>query len=320
MIPNQMIPFKTNTFWILLGLNMVIQLSCTQEKRESEKSFNAIITANDCWTGAPANQIPVNNYGLLIRYGRNLIENTAYYLGPNGKLQHSTNGLNCQNCHLEAGTKPWGNNYGAVASTYPKFRDRSGSIESIEKRVNDCLERSLNGQALNNNSKEMKAIVSYIKWLGIDIAKKTKPKGSGIMQLPFLSRAADPNKGKYVYTTTCERCHGKTGLGQMNPDNTSYLYPPLWGNKSYNTGAGLFRLSRFAGFVKNNMPNPVNYHTPQLSDEQAWDVAAYVNSQPRPNYNVKNDWPDKKKKPFDHPFGPYVDGLSEKEHKYGPWH
>ncbi len=294
-------------------------LSCNNVEREENKPVLTNIESADCWTGAPANQIPVDKSGELIRYGRSLIENTAYYLGPNGKIQHSTNGMNCQNCHLEAGTKPWGNNFGAVASTYPKFRDRSGSLESIEKRVNDCIERSLNGHALMNNSKEMKSIVSYIKWLGAGVIKGTIPKGSGIMQLTYLQRAADPLKGKFIYTGTCEKCHGKNGNGQLNPDNSTYLYPPLWGNKSYNTGAGLYRLSRFAGFVKNNMPNPVNYHTSQLTDEQAWDVAAYVNSQPRPNYNVQKDWPDKSKKPFDHPFGPYSDGMSEKEHKYGPW-
>ena len=83
----------------------------------------------------------------IIRYGRQLISNTAYYLGPKGKVAFMSNGMNCQNCHLNAGTKPFGNNYSAVASTYPKFRERSGGIENIYKRVNDCFERSLNGQA-----------------------------------------------------------------------------------------------------------------------------------------------------------------------------
>lgn len=291
--------------------------SCNTDKR-ADLTIIQKDTA-DCWTGASANQIPVDSSGDLIRYGRTLIEKTAYYLGPKGTVAHMSNGMNCQNCHLDAGTKPWGNNYGAVASTYPKFRDRSGSVESIEKRVNDCIERSLNGHALDTGSKEMRSIVAYIKWLGSDIKKGTKPKGSGIIELKHLSRAADPAKGQLVYTGTCEKCHGKNGEGQINTDQATYLYPPLWGNNSYNTGAGLFRLSRFAGYVKNNMPNPTNYHNPQLTDEQAWDVAAFVNSQPRPVKDLSKDWPNIKKKPFDHPFGPYADNKSEAEHKYGPW-
>ena len=102
----------------------------------------------------------------LIIYGQELIAHTSKYLGPKGSVAQITNGMNCQNCHLQAGAKAWGNNYAAVFSTYPKFRDRSGQIESIYKRVADCMERSLNGTAVDSNSREFKAIYAYIKWLG----------------------------------------------------------------------------------------------------------------------------------------------------------
>jgi thiosulfate dehydrogenase len=231
-----------------------------------------------------------------------------------------TNGMNCQNCHLDGGTLPFANNYSAVVSTYPKFRDRSGSVESIPKRVNDCMERSLNGKALDTNSNEMKAILAYMHWLGDDVPKGKKPKGSGIMDLPFLDRPADTAKGRVVYMTNCISCHGATGSGQMNPEGYGYTYPPLWGKNSYNSGAGLFRISRFAGYVKNNMPfEKVDYLHPLLSDEEAWDVAAFVNSMPRPKMNLSKDWPDISKKPVDHPFGPYTDEFSEAQHKYGPF-
>ena len=301
---------------ILFLITVVFFGAC---RTATEKNISYIDTTANCWTGAGVYQIPVDKKGELIRYGRELIANTAVYLGPKGKVAAISNGMNCQNCHLEAGTKPWGNNYGAVAATYPKFRERSGTKESIVKRVNDCLERSLNGQALDSNSREMKAFVAYIKWLGAEVPKGTKPKGSGIIDLPFLARAASPSNGKIVFVTHCEKCHGKNGEGQINPDQVTYVYPPLWGTHSYNIGAGLYRLSRFAGFVKNNMPNPVNYHHPVLTNEEAWDVAAFVNSQPRPGKDISKDWPRMAGKPFDHPFGPYADTLSEAHHKYGPW-
>lgn len=310
---------KANGLFILLRIIILCMVVYFIYKRDDRKVVIVQDPPADCWTGAGANQIPVTAEGELIRYGRDLIENTSQYFGPKGTVAHTSNGMNCQNCHLEAGTKPWGNNYGAVASTYPRFRARSGSIESIEKRVNDCFERSLNGKAIDSSSKEMRAIIAYIQWLGNDVPKGTKPKGSGIMELTHLSRAADPVKGKTVYINTCERCHGKNGEGQINIDGNGYTYPPLWGNNSYNNGAGLFRLSKLAGYVKNNMPNPLNYHKPQLNDEEAWDVSAYVNSQPRPTKDLSKDWPDIKTKPFDHPFGPYADGGSEGGHKYGPW-
>lgn len=253
-------------------------------------------------------------------YGNEIVANTARFFGPEGQIAHLTNGMNCQNCHLDAGKREWGNNYSAVFSTYPKFRDRSGSIESIPKRVNDCFERSLNGKGLDTNSKEMQAIVAYIRWLGKEVPKGKKPAGSGIVNLPFMDRAASPEKGALVYTAKCQSCHGADGQGQIDPTTYGYAYPPLWGDHSYNTGAGMFRLSRLAGYVRDNMPfNQSSHGAPALTNEEAWDVAAFVNSQPRPVKDISGDWPDISKKPLDHPFGPYADGFSEQQHKYGPF-
>src|SRR6516225_1175414 len=100
------------------------------------------------WHAPDSLSIPKTEEGRLISYGRELIKHTSIYLGPKGKVMHTTNGMNCQNCHLEAGTKFFGNNYSAVAATYPRLRDRSGMVESVEKRVNDCIERSLNGTSI----------------------------------------------------------------------------------------------------------------------------------------------------------------------------
>jgi thiosulfate dehydrogenase len=302
----------------VLGLAITLLLSHTScDSSDQKKSEEKSSEKESVWRGWNKYQIKPSDS--LARYGRELIENTSYYLGPKGKVAAVTNGMNCQNCHLDGGTLPWANNYGAVASTYPKFRDRSGSIETIPKRVNDCMERSLNGKTLDTNSRELKAIVAYIHWLGDDVPKGKKPKGSGIMELKYLDRAADPDKGRLVYQNKCQSCHGVDGQGQINADGYGYTYPPLWGAHSYNSGAGLFRMSRFAGYVKNAMPLGVDYKTTQLTDEEAWDVAAFVNSQPRPSKDLSNDWPDISKKPVDHPFGPYADGFSEQQHKYGPF-
>jgi thiosulfate dehydrogenase len=256
----------------------------------------------------------------LILLGRDIIVHTANYFGPKGKVKaNATNGMNCQNCHLDAGTKVFGNNYGSVFSTYPKYRARSGSIENIYKRVNDCFERSLNGQPLDTASREMQAIKAYINWLGKDVAKGEKAKGSGFKDIAFLTRAADASNGKIVYQAKCTSCHQQNGQGLMNAEGIAYTYPPLWGQYSYNVGAGLYRMSNFAKYVKYNMPLGADFENPQLSDEEAWDVAAFVNSQPRPNKDLSKDWPNKEEKPFDHPFGPYADKFSEHQHKFGPY-
>jgi thiosulfate dehydrogenase len=261
------------------------------------------------WQAPDSTQIPATPRGDSIRYGRELIRNTAYYLGPKGTVQTISNGMNCQNCHLDAGTKFYGNNFSAVAATYPKFRARSGTIETIEKRINDCIERSLNGQPLDLNSHEILAIKSYILWVGLNVAKDESPQGSGLMTVPFLDRAANPAKGKELYATKCVACHGAQGTGVLKPDSSGYVFPPLWGDNSFNVSAGLYRLTRMAGYIKANMPQTATSET-QLTDED---------TQPRPIKKFVDDWPDIKQKPIDHPFGPYDDEFTESQHKLGPF-
>lgn len=315
-----MLHIKTILFlFAAFFVTAVLHFGCADN--DNRKTLVDSTFAETVWTGAPAAEIPyyTRKDGPQIWYGHELVAHTAKYLGPKGTVMQITNGMNCQNCHLDAGTKPWGNNYGAVYTTYPKLRERSGSVESIYKRVNDCIERSLNGKALDTSSKEMQAIYSYIKWLGEGLPKGFKPKGTGIEDLPYMERPADPLKGKVVFTEKCVRCHGADGQGVFTPEGNMYQYPPLWGQHSYTVGAGLYRLSRFAGYVKNNMPFETTFHAPVLSNEEAWDVAAFVNTQPRPTVDYSKDWPNIGKKPIDHPFGPYSDTFSERQHKFGPF-
>lgn len=271
------------------------------------------------WKAANTSLIEDSLLRVKVEYGKELIAHTAKFLGPNGTIAKLSNGMNCQNCHLDAGTATFGNNYGSVASTYPKFRARSGSVEDIYKRINDCFERSLNGKSLDTNSNEMQAIKAYIEFIGSNVNKGEKAEGSGLKEIKYLGRAANPENGKLVYVTKCQSCHQKNGEGTLTVDKTEYTYPPLWGNHSYNDGAGLYRISNFAKYVKSNMPLGATHENPQLSDEETWDVAAFVNAQSRPHKNASKDWPDISKKPIDHPFGAYADGFSEKQHKFGPF-
>lgn len=311
--------------WFLYLIFLVVAIVFIRDMTTSQQKQPQIISEQkqpDYWS-APSiysDNTTTGEQRKMVIYGQDLIANTSKYFGPNGSINQISNGMNCQNCHLDAGTRLWGNNYGAVASTYPKFRERSGTIESIPKRVNDCFERSLNGKAIDTTSFEMKSIVAYIQWLGQEVKKGEKPNGAGITDLTYLDRAASPAKGEIVYSQKCQSCHAANGEGLKQFNEISYAYPPLWGKHSYNSGAGLFRLSRFAGYVKDNMPfNQAKHDAPVLTDEEAWDVAAFVNAQPRPKADLTKDWPNVSAKPFDHPFGPYTDGFSEAQHKFGPF-
>lgn len=308
---------------ILLGLIIgVVILSklLSRSSRQQNISYVTLDTsASQAWHAPSIYAIPVSEEGNLIRYGRELISNTSKFLGPKGLVASVSNGMNCQNCHIDAGAKSYGNAFSAVASIYPTYRPRSGIVESIEFRINDCMMRSLDGETIDSLGQEMRAMVAYLKWIGKDVPKGVKPPGAGTVELPYLERAADPEKGRAVYETRCQSCHGINGQGIWNADSSGFIYPPLWGPKSYNNGAGLYRLTRFAGYVKYSMPFGASHENPQLSNEEAWDVSAFVNSQPRPQKFFKNDWPDITKKAIDFPYGPYADSFSEKQHKYGPF-
>ncbi len=271
------------------------------------------------WRPADINAVQDESLKKKLAYGKELVMHTSRYLGPNGSVAKISNGMNCQNCHLEAGTKIFGNNYGSVSTTYPKFRPRSGTIENIYKRVNDCIMRSLNGHELDSLSDEMQSIAAYINFIGSNVEKGKKAEGAGLKDLAYLDRAADPKQGETTYTIKCQRCHQSNGEGLMANDGSEYLYPPLWGAHSFNDAAGLYRIGSFARFVKCNMPQGVSHDNTELTDEESWDVAAYVVSRPRPHLAVPKDWPDKSKKPIDHPFGPFADPFPETVHKYGPF-
>ncbi len=319
---------KTNRFIVLFTVFIAIiaMQDCSRSyrhRKQTEKNFEAYLaaeTTDTVWRGWNKYQIPFySDSGKLIWYGHELIANTAYYLGPKGIVAHTTNGMNCQNCHLDGGTIPYGNNFGKVYATYPQFRARNNRTQNIYDRINDCFERSLNGQPLDSNTHEMRALYAYIKWLGEEVPKGVVKKGTGIMKLRYLNRAADPVAGKKVYQTKCQSCHGDHGQGQKDPGSPVYSYPPLWGKHSYNDGGGLYRIGNFAGFVKNNMPYGTGYHNPVLTTEEAWDVAAFVNSRPRPHKDQQTDWKNTGGKPIDFPFGPYTDPFTEQQHKYGPF-
>ena len=271
------------------------------------------------WRAPDTSKIPHNEYGELVRYGLSLVANTSFYYGPGGKISNQANGMNCQNCHLDGGRKPWGNNFGIVYSGYPRFRERRGAIESIPQRVNDCFERSMNGKPIDSNSREMKAFFAWFNWLGKDVVKGTKPKGTVLEALPYPEFAADSAKGEKIFTAYCLICHGPQGEGKLKTDSPGYTYPPLWGEHSYNTAAGMFRLSRLAAFVKNNMPFGTTHEHPILTDEEAWNVAAFINSKPRPLKTFAKDYPNISLKPVDHPFGPWADSFPARQHKYGPF-
>jgi thiosulfate dehydrogenase len=278
------------------------------------------------WTAPDIDKLPDDTWGKTVRYGRDLISKTSTLIGPDvadPAKRFAGNNLDCQSCHISAGTQEFGLPLVGVYADFPAYAARIGRIETIGERIQNCMERSMNGKPLPPEGPEMTALVSYLKFLSTGHAVGAAVEGRGSGQIPELNRAADPAKGKKIYATTCAACHGNDGLGQRNGkagDAKGYMFPPLWGADSFNDGAGMHRLVTSANFIHSNMPAGTTWNAPVLSPEDAWNVAAYINAQPRPAVrNLDRDYPDRLEKPVDAPYGPYADSFSPEQHKLGPF-
>jgi thiosulfate dehydrogenase len=292
----------------------------------SESAAQQPATNAQIWTVPEIGALPDDSYGRRVRLGRDLVTATYAHIGPevsDPAKRYAGNNLACANCHLQAGTKKFGIPLFGLYGEFPQHSARQGEEITLEDRLNACMTRSMNGRPLPAGSPEMDALVAYIKFLSTGVPAGEHLPGLGVGKMPELDRAADPERGKTGYASACLTCHGPDGSGlrrSLPTTDLGYVMPPLWGSDSFNDGAGMARLIKAANFIHFNMPHGADYLHPQLTPEQAWDIAAYVVSQPRPRKaGLDKDFPDLLNKPVDVPYGPYADGFSEQQHKYGPF-
>ena len=193
---------------------------------------------------------------------------------------HVGNRLTCTNCHQQAGTLKDGMAWVGVYARFPQYRSRAGTTLILEDRINDCFKRSLNGRPLVAESRDMRDIIAYMAFLSTGYPVGAETEGQGLPRLEPLQ--PDTARGAAIFDAKCVRCHGADGEGTA-------LAPTLWGPQSYNIGAGMARLRTAAAFIKRWMPQD---SANSLTAQEAFDVAAYVNSHPRPDFRGKErDWP-----------------------------
>jgi thiosulfate dehydrogenase len=281
------------------------------------------------WRVPDIGALPDNENRRMVRYGRDLIEHTSALIGPDAAdraMRFAGNGLECQNCHLDAATARFALPLVGIWGLYPGFSARADEVQTMADRINDCMLRSMNSRPLPPYRREMKAIEAYIRFLGSDHPDRSVPVGRGAPRLPLPQNAADPVHGAAVYDRYCAACHGSDGSGVRNAPLAAkrkqqrYLFPPLWGPDSYNNGAGMARNISAAWFVHANMPRGITFADPMLKPSEAYDVAAYINEQPRPQKaGLAHDYPDAWLKPADAAFPPVLGPFSLQQREFGPW-
>ena len=219
---------------------------------------------------------PMTEY---IEYGNELFSETNTVMPD-----HVGNELSCASCHANGGMAQ-ANSMVGVVPNFPEYNQRAGTVFTIEDRINGCMIRSMNGEELEEDSKEMRSMVAFLTYIseGIEVGEEIPWRiPSEMPEVP----EPDVVHGEELYETmNCMSCHATDGSG--TGANTG---PALWGDNSFNDGAGMARLTKAAGYIQDNMP-PGQENT--LSDQEAADLAAYMLSQNRPEFDGHDeDWPN----------------------------
>lgn len=231
-----------------------------------------------CSGGAPRNgaalydprTLPTGPVGDSIAYGHAIIVQTHRLMKKYVRAD-----LTCADCHLAAGTLPRGGSFIGTYARFPQWNKRAHRVIALQDRIAECFLYSMNGRAPAYNSKAMIAIVGYIAWLSRGTPIGAKQTASDRYVDPLPSEPPHVARGAAIYLEKCAQCHGADGRGLPG------VYPPLWGPRSFNDGAGMAHLDRMTGFVRYNMPHDA---PGSLTLAQAYDVAAFVLSHKRPHF------------------------------------
>ncbi|TDF82761.1 c-type cytochrome [Pseudomonas sp. H9] len=262
----------------------------TEQVKKLRAQLNPQTTDSSAFeTPRLANLLAAENADQVIRGMRLHLQTKA--LLPN----NVGNALNCTSCHLNAGTVADGSPFVGVSAFFPGYAPRAGKVITLEERINGCFRRSMNGLPLPPQSADMQAMVAYFEWMKNNTQPGDKVAGRGVGKID-PSIKPDLANGQQVYVKQCAVCHGNNGEG-LARDDGSMVFPPLWGEQSFNIGAGMARTYTAAAFVKRNMPIGFHERFPLgqggLSDQEAVDVAAWFSQQPRPDFPDKvKDWPN----------------------------
>jgi len=202
--------------------------------------------------------------------------------------------LNCTSCHLNGGTVAGASPFNGLVALFPTYNARAGRIISIEDRINGCFLRSMNGKPIATDSQAMKAMVAFMARMKGDMTADGEIVGRGFAEVDDRL-VPDPARGRALFDANCAVCHGADGRGAKAADGV-WLFPPLWGDESFNLGAGIARTFVAASFVKSNMPIAHSTEFPQgqggLADQDALDLADDFTHRPRPDFPGKvEDWP-----------------------------
>lgn len=268
----------TGCFACLLAIAIALGLK-THAALAADDGAN--VPLQEAPSGQTVPALPEGPLGETIKLGEELVARTARH--PLTK-SFVGNQLNCTSCHLKNGTDLKAASFIGVATAYPAWSAREKRVITLEDRVLNCFMRSCHGVRPPLGGNASVAITAYITWLSNGQAIRQNslaPLGPrAVRPLKLKADQADRERGAKLYADRCASCHGDDGAGDEDG-------PPVWGERSYNHGAGFAKDDHLAAWLKVAMP----LDEADLTEQEAIDVAAFVNSKPRPEFVLNNHLP-----------------------------
>lgn len=210
-----------------------------------------------------------------VKLGRSVMDETHKH-APD----YVGNALSCTHCHFCGGNTVGRQNGGislvGIVNTFPQYSEREKKTITLTERIQNCFLRSLNGKAPPEDCPEMKAMITYLEWIGSDLKGHKNLPWIGLKPIN-MDHKPNLQAGEKIYEECCIACHREHGEGMEG-------VPPICGYGSFNKGAGMYKLPKVASFIYWNMPYK---DAVMLTNEEAIDVAAYILSKPRPDFNPK---------------------------------
>lgn len=225
------------------------------------------------FTPPPESAIPNDQFGDMVRLGEAIFHDTQH-----NASSFVGNKLQCSNCHLDRGRLANSAPLWAAYVAYPAYRSKNKHVNTFEERLQGCFHFSMNGKVPPRGDKVLVALQTYAYFLAKGAPTGANLPGRGYPKLKKPAKPLDYAHGQQVYAQHCALCHGADGQGQSSAQG-QIMFPPLWGAHSFNWGAGMGSIKNAAAFIKANMPLGQGG---TLSDQDAWDVATYIDSQERP--------------------------------------
>ena len=272
-------PIRTGTVALTAAFAALAGAACTVERAQAPAAAGSAAVAFDAnaWKPPSETDIPADSLGAAIRRGLALVRFT-----PESLPQYVTSNMRCVSCHENDGTKATAAPLTGSHARFPKYLARSGTIVTLADRVNFCMTRSLAGKALPVDSREMDDILAYLAFISRDVpVGRHLSAADGLLPMKD-TLVGDTLRGRQLFATTCAICHQADGSGHSP-------IPALWGPGSFTIAASMARQERAASFIVHNMPQTA---PGSLTEQNAFDLAAYIDSHPRPDAPMKeNDWP-----------------------------